>query len=91
MQILLTVVATLVFVIFAIQNSDHVPVNFIVGEPTQIRLIFLILIAATAGFLFSYIRGLAREIQLKKEIRRILALNDANEARLANSKGREAA
>jgi uncharacterized integral membrane protein len=80
MQILLTVAATVVLVLFGVQNSDHVTVSLIVGRPTQIRLIFLLLIAACTGFLFSYIRGLSREIQLKKEIRRLACLHDQQTA-----------
>ena len=83
MQMLLTIAVTVVLVLFGVQNSDHVTVSLIVGQPTQIRLIFLLLIAGTAGFLFSYIRGLSREVQLKKEIRRLISLNEASEAQLA--------
>jgi len=70
-RVLVVVVATALLVVFGLQNSDHVPVSFGIGNPTQVRLIFLLLIAATAGFLLSYIMGLGREIRLKKEMRRL--------------------
>ncbi len=83
MQILFTVAVTALLVLFGVQNSNHVTVSLIIGGPTQIRLIFLLLIAASAGFLFAYIRMLSREVQLKKEIRRLIAMNEASEAALA--------
>lgn len=71
-KILFTAFATLFLILFGVQNSDHVPISFIIGSPTNIRLVFLLASAAAGGFLISYIRGLSREITLKKEIRRLL-------------------
>jgi uncharacterized integral membrane protein len=70
-KILITATITVFLVLFGIRNSDHVLVSFIVGTPTKIRLIFLLAIATIFGFLLSYLRGLANEIRLKKEIRRL--------------------
>jgi uncharacterized integral membrane protein len=78
----MTVVATVLLVLFGIQNSDHVAVNLLLGPPTQVRLIFLLLIAAGSGFLASYIRGLSQEIRLKKQIRQLIAIKSAEIARL---------
>lgn len=72
-KVVLVMVATALLVLFGIQNSDHVAVSFVIGGPKQIRLIFLLLIAGTVGFLLSYVFGLSREIQLKKEVRRLIA------------------
>ena len=91
MQILMTVAATVVLVLFGVQNSDHVTVSLIVGRPTEIRLIFLLLIAASSGFLLCYVRGLNREIQFKKEIRRLMALNSVTKAQLATVQNEEEA
>ena len=60
-----------VFILFGLQNSDHVPVSLIFGSPTKVRLIFLLAVAAVFGFIVAYIRGLGREIELKKQIRQI--------------------
>ena len=68
-KIFMTAGATLLLVLFGLQNSDHVPVSLIVGTPAKIRLIFLLSIAATVGFLASYIGGLVREMKLRKVIR----------------------
>ena len=73
-KILITIAVTGLLVLFGMQNSNHVPVSLIVGTPVQVRLIFLLIVAAAFGFLFSYIRNLNREIQLKKEIRRLNAM-----------------
>mgnify|MGYP000275961711 CR=1 FL=1 len=39
------------------------------------RLIFLLLMAGALGFLIAYLRGLSREIKLKKEIKRLGGTN----------------
>ncbi len=66
----------MLLVLFGLQNSDHVPVSLIVGAPAKIRLIFMLLIAATVGFLASYIRGLVREMRLRKVIRTLSEQSD---------------
>lgn len=71
-KVLMTIGATAGLIVFGLQNCEHVPVSFVIGSPTKVRLIFLLLIAGSAGFLFSYIQGLNKEIRLKKEIRRLL-------------------
>lgn len=80
-KVLLVVMATALLVVFGLQNSEHVPVSFVVGSPTKVRLIFLLLIAATAGFLLSYVLGLNREIRLKKEIRKLLTVRGSTQRR----------
>ena len=71
-KVLLLMLATAALVLFGIQNSDHVAVSFVVGGPKQVRLIFVLLIAGTAGFVLSYIFTLNREIRFKKEVRRLI-------------------
>lgn len=80
-RILLTIVATSLLVVFGMQNSDHVPVSLIFGSPIQIRLMFLLSLAAIAGFLVSHILGLSKEIQLKKQIRRLQVIYQAELAK----------
>jgi uncharacterized integral membrane protein len=49
---LIVVVVAIVFVfIFATGNIDRVPVGFVVGQPIQMRLIFVILVSFLAGCL----------------------------------------
>lgn len=76
-KILITIAVTGLLVLFGMQNSEHVPLSLIVGSPTKVRLVFLLAVAATAGFMVSYIRSLNREIQLKREIRRLSAMYQA--------------
>ena len=74
-KILMTFALIALLVIFGMQNSDHVVVSFIFGGPVRVRLIFLLLIAAAGGFIAAYIKGLGREIRLKKQIRRSAGLS----------------
>ena len=82
-KVLITIAATAFLIVFGLQNSDHVPVSFVVGSPTKVRLVFLLFVAATGGFLFSYVQGLNREIMLKKEIRRLVAFASDSSKQLA--------
>jgi len=80
---LFTVLGTIVYcAIFAMENSDHVPVSFVVGTPTKIRLVFLLIMAAAGGFVCAYVRGLTHEIALKKQIRKLIDLNRTALARV---------
>lgn len=89
MQILLIVSATTLLVLFGAQNSDHVAVSFIVGTPTKVRLIFLLLTSAATGFLFSNFWGLSRERRLKLDIRRLTELRRSTLARIAKQEREE--
>ena len=73
-KILITIVITGVLVLFGMQNSDHVPVSFIIGSPKEVRLVFLLGVAVSFGFMLSYIQSLSREISLKRAIRRLAEL-----------------
>ena len=70
-NILITMVIAGLLVLFGLQNSEHVAVSFIVGSPVQIRLVFLLAMAAAFGFLLSYIQGLGREIKFRKQLRKL--------------------
>jgi uncharacterized integral membrane protein len=82
MQVLFTLAIIGVLVVFGLQNSEHVPISFIIGSPTKVRLVFLLLTSAAVGFLLSHIRSLGREIRLKKKIRALLAIKSTALARL---------
>jgi uncharacterized integral membrane protein len=49
-RLFLTVLTTVVFVAFALSNTNPVPFSFVVGE-TQVRLILLLLVAFAGGVL----------------------------------------
>jgi uncharacterized integral membrane protein len=86
-KILLTIAVTAILIVFGLQNSDHVPISFIVGSPIQIRLVFLLIIAAACGFLYSYIRGLRREISLKRQLRKLAGMKLATLDKLPDMRG----
>ena len=73
-KILVTIVVTVFLVLFGMQNSDHVPVSLIVGSPKNVRLGFLLAVAASSGFIFSYIRSIGEQAKLRREIGRLTQL-----------------
>ena len=89
-KILGTIAGSGVLILFGLQNSDHVPVSLIFGSPTKVRLIFLLSVAAVFGFIISYIRGLRREIELKKQIRQLTDVYQDAATKLERRKKREA-
>lgn len=68
---LTTIVLTAVAVLFAVQNFDHVPVYIFWGKMVQIRLIFVIAIAGTAGYVIRHFAGIRREERLKRRFHAI--------------------
>ncbi|MEI6126268.1 MAG: lipopolysaccharide assembly protein LapA domain-containing protein [Pseudomonadota bacterium] len=65
---IITIVVTIIGVLFAIQNFDHVPVFFLFGKAVKIRLIFVIATAGVLGYLIRHFIGIGREEQLKHRI-----------------------
>ena len=48
-QLFLAVVTTIGIVLFAMANTHHVELSYVVGAPIQIRLIFLMAISLITG------------------------------------------
>ena len=48
-RLIVLIVLTAAVVAFGMANGHHVPVSLVVGEPIQVRQIFLLLSAAAAG------------------------------------------
>jgi len=65
---ILTVAITVVMVLFALNNFDHVTVHLLVGKAVQIRLIFVILLAGVIGYLLRHFIGVSREEELKRRL-----------------------
>ena len=63
----MTIIVTAVVVLFGIQNFDHVPVYIFWGKMVKIRLIFVIAIASTGGYVLRHFVGLRREERLRRE------------------------
>ncbi len=77
---IVTIILTVIGVLFSMQNFDHVPVYFFSGKPVSIRLIFVIAICGLAGYLLRHFFGIAREEHLKKQIQ-LLKRNNARNTR----------
>jgi uncharacterized integral membrane protein len=52
-RIALAFLATVLFVSFALSNTHHVELSFVVGRPVEIRLIFLLAISFGSGVIAS--------------------------------------
>ncbi len=77
-----TIIVTAFGVLFAMQNFDHVPVYLFWGKALQIRLIFVIAIAGTGGYLIRHFIGMAREDRLKRKIQ-AARMHSANQSKRA--------
>lgn len=67
-KIITTVVTTVVLALLAFNNSDSVEVHFLIGQPFQMRLIFVMIICGAAGFVTRHIVGVLREEELNRRI-----------------------
>jgi uncharacterized integral membrane protein len=63
-----TIILTILAVLFAMQNFDHVPIYFFWGKPLNIRMIFVIAIAGVSGYVIRHLVGVGREEMMKKQI-----------------------
>ncbi len=61
-----TIILTVIGVLFAIQNFDHVPLYLFWGKAVHIRLVFIIAIAGIVGYMIRHFIGLSREDALKR-------------------------
>ena len=75
----LAVMATIVIVVFAVSNSHHVDLRIAIGEPVQIRLIFLIMSAFVAGMVVPVFYRLYHSLEHQKLARRENELQEAIE------------
>ncbi len=68
-KIIIAIIACFLAVMFFIQNSDQVEFVLFIGGPLRIRLIFLLLTFFIIGYATSFLLRLAKENQLRKQIR----------------------
>ena len=62
-------VVAVLLIIFLVQNTHEVQVNFL-GMSTSTSLALMLLIAAVAGIFITAVLGTARMVQLRRIIRR---------------------
>ncbi|HEY3358742.1 MAG TPA: LapA family protein [Polyangia bacterium] len=70
-RIFFVMAATAAMVVFGAQNWDNVPIQLIFGPPAKVRLVFLLLMAAGAGYVAALVRGFTRELRLRGEVRQL--------------------
>jgi uncharacterized integral membrane protein len=76
-RLLIIMLATIGLVLFALANTEHVELSFVVGQ-TSVRLIFLLMLSFGVGALFALLyqavaaaRGRARKQKARVAVRRV--------------------
>ncbi len=78
-KLVLAVLLTIVIVVFSISNSHHVDLSFALGDPIQVRLIFLLLSALILGMAIPVFYRLIRHLDHNKLVKRENDLQQAIE------------
>jgi uncharacterized integral membrane protein len=66
LQLIVAAVVTILVVLFAMANNQHVELNYIVGEPLRIRLIFLLACVFAAGMVTSYFYQMVSQMNRRR-------------------------
>lgn len=69
MRLLFIMLATIGFVLFALANTEHVELSFIVGQ-TEIRLIFLLMLSFGVGALAALVHQAVATARLRAQKQR---------------------
>jgi len=70
-RLALIVLATAAVVAFTLVNVHHVEMGLVFGQPVRIRLVFLLLIAFSAGSICTLITQQVLEIRHKARVRQV--------------------
>jgi len=68
---LLVAILGVAAMVFAVQNPDTVAVSFLASRTVSLPLSLLLMLSAFVGIVFASVSGFAREIELKRKIRRL--------------------
>lgn len=79
-KLISVIVAIVFFAIFFIQNMTKVPVRFVITEPVDIRLTYLLLTSFVLGYIICVILGVAKEVK-RAEVQKAL-INEEEEDEL---------
>jgi len=82
MKTIVTIVLTVIAVLFSIQNFDRVPIHLLWGNPIEMQLIFIIAIAGICGYLLRYFIGIRKEEELKRRFRAFAEKKSASRTNL---------
>ncbi len=76
-KLISVIIAIVFFAIFFIQNMVKVPVRFVITEPVDIRLTYLLLTSFVLGYLLCMILGVVKEV--KKSEGKMVVKNEEEE------------
>jgi uncharacterized integral membrane protein len=68
-KLVFVIFGTVVMVVFAMANTHHAELSFVVGKPAEVRVIFLLGSAYLAGVVSTVLWTMARNIQRTRELR----------------------
>ena len=76
-QLALTILITIVVVVFSVANSHHVQLSFVIGAPAEVRLVFLLMCAFFMGMVAPIFNRLIQRLRRDKKTRREKELQQA--------------
>jgi len=70
LRLVVTVLATVLVVAFAMANTHHVELSFVLGAPVQVRLVFLLASSFVVGLLTAMFVQLVGSVRARSRARR---------------------